>query len=159
MINSVFIVMLSAFSGLMIGLALSRRDRERELYYKDIVKLCSVMSNNISFKSDKIISVIETAEFESKALKKNLSEYKQYLNGGQLKLTDNCLNKAETARVRQFLNELGRYDGETQLNELSRTEGEFKLKYNELKEKNNKQGNMFIKLGLLFGALIGILLI
>lgn len=143
----------------MIGLALCRRGKEREQYYKDFVKLCSYLINNISFKSDKIASVIASAEIKSSALKKNLLEYKAYIDGNEFVLSENCLTKGEAASVKEFFIELGRYDGETQLGDLKRREGEFGTKYGELKAKNDKQGNMYIKLGLLFGLLVGILLI
>lgn len=159
MINAAFIIMLGAFSGMMVGLALCRRDRERELYYGGLVKLCAIMANNVSFRSDKIASVIGEAEVESKALKQNLSEYISYLSGGELKLSCGRLNKSELAAVSEFFTRLGRYDSETQLSELKRNELEFRQKFDEIKQKNVKQGNLYAKLGLLFGALVGILLV
>ena len=157
--NSLFIAVLSSFCGFMIGLALTKRNKERENYYRDAVKLCSHLINNISYKADKISSVISGAEVDSAALKKNIAEYETYLGGGEFSLSDNCLTKKEGADVKAFFMELGRYDGDTQLSELRRREGEFKQKFNDIKAKNDKQGNMYIKLGLLVGLLIGILLI
>ena len=157
--NSIFIAVLSSFCGFMIGLALARRGKEREQYYRDAVKFCSYLINNISYKADRIAGVIDCAEVNSAALKKNLQEYKAYIAGGEFVFSDNCLTKSEASSVKEFFTQLGRYDGETQLNELRRRESEFKQKHCELKEKNDQQGNMYIKLGLLFGLLVGILLI
>ncbi len=157
--NSIFIAVLSSFCGFLLGLSLSNRGREREAYYRDVTKLCSGLIDNISYKADKILSVLDNIEINSAALKKNISEYKAYLKGDELSISSNCLTKVETARVKEFFSRLGRTDGETQIGELKRTESEFKHKYGEIKEKNDKQGNMYIKLGLLFGLLVGILLI
>ena len=157
--NGIFITALSSFGGLMVGLALSRRGKEREEYYNDVVRLCSYLISNISFKADKIASVLASAEVRSVALKKNLNEYKAYIEGGEFAMSENCLTKGEAAYVKEFFIRLGRYDGDTQLNELKRCECEFEAKHKDIKTKNDKQGNMYIKLGLLFGLLVGILLI
>ena len=157
--NRIFIAVLSSFCGFMIGLALTRRGKEREQYYRDAVKFCSQLINNISYKSDKISGVIDCTEVSSAALKKNLSEYKAYIAGGEFVFSNNCLTKGEALSIKEFFTQLGRYDGETQINELRRRESEFKQKHCDLKEKNDKYGNMYIKLGLLFGLLVGILLI
>lgn len=157
--NELFIIVLAAFGGFMIGLALTKRGKERELYYKDVVKFCSHLINNISFKSDKLSSVLDSAEVKSGALNKNLAEYKAYIAGSEFNMSENCLTKFEALSVRDFFLELGRYDGDTQLTELKRRKGEFEQKFSELKINNDKYGNMYIKLGLLLGMLVGILLI
>lgn len=157
--NSIFIAVLSSFCGFMIGLALTRRGKEREHYYRDAVKFCSQLINNISYKADKISGIIDCTEVSSAALRKNLNEYKAYIAGGEFVFSDNCLTKSEAMTIKEFFVRLGRYDGETQISELRRCENEFKQKYCQLKEKNDRYGNMYIKLGLLFGLLVGILLI
>ncbi len=157
--NAIFILVLSSFCGFMLGLALSKRDREREAYYRDAAKLCAKLIDNISYKADKMADVLDDIEISSDSLKKNLGEYKSFLNGDKLNVSANCLSKTEAAQIREFFTCLGRTDGDTQIVELKRNENEFNSKYGEIKTKNDKHGNMYIKLGLLFGLLVGILLI
>lgn len=157
--NGIFIAVLCSFCGFLLGTAFAKRGKERELYYRDAAKLCSGLIDNISYKADKISSVLDKIEIDSAALKKNISEYKAYLGGKELILSPNCLTKNETVRVKEFFSCLGRTDGETQIGELKRSESEFRQIYSEIKEKNDKQGSMYIKLGMLFGLLIGILLL
>ncbi len=157
--NSIFIAVLSSFCGFMLGLAMSKRDKERENYYCESMKLCSWLIDNISYKADRLASILESVEIASPFLKKNISEYKAYLGGAALTVSSGCLTKCEAAQVKEFFSRLGRSDGETQIGELKRYESQFGSKYRELKEKNDRYGNMYIKLGLLFGLLVGILLI
>ncbi|MBR2968012.1 MAG: hypothetical protein IKC35_04480 [Clostridia bacterium] len=137
----------------------TRIGKDKERYYCSIVKLCSCLISNISFRADKMLKILNEAEIDSPYLKKNVSEYMSYLKGGQLKLSANRLTTAELNQINEFFGRLGRSDGQTQLAELKKFEGEFAQKYVEIKEKNDKQGNMYAKLGLLSGLLIGILLV
>lgn len=157
--NGIFVAALSSFVGFLFGFMLFKRQKERELYYFGATKLCSTLINNISYKADKISSVINSFDGGCVSLKKNLNEFRTYLGGGEFKMSENCLTASEANTIKEFLLGLGKYDGETQLMELNRCEAEFKARYGELKAKNDKQGNMYIKLGLLFGLLVGILLL
>ncbi|MBR2970567.1 MAG: hypothetical protein IKC48_02080 [Clostridia bacterium] len=157
--NGVLIVALSALCGLMIGIALTKRQREREAYYREFSGLCAHIISNISYRADKIADVVSGIEWQSSALQKNVEEYKAYVSGGELSLSQGVLTKAELAAVKEFFVRLGRYDGETQLAELKQRQNELALCYKEIKDKNDKQGNMYVKLGFLAGLLLGILLV
>ncbi|MBE5730563.1 MAG: hypothetical protein E7350_01250 [Clostridiales bacterium] len=157
--NSVLIVALCALCGLMIGLSLTKRQREREAYYREFNGLCAHIISNISYRADKIADVVDGIEWQSSALRKNMEEYKAYVSGGELSLTQGVLTKGELAAVKEFFLRLGRYDGETQLAELKQRQSELTIRYKEIKDKNDIQGNMYVKLGFLAGLLLGILLI
>lgn len=157
--SSVLIVALSALCGLMLGLSLTKRQREREAYYRDFSGLCAHIISNISYRADKITDVVGAIDTQSSALQKNVDEFKAYVRGGELSLSQGVLTKAELAAVKEFFVRLGRYDGETQLADLRQRQNELMLRYKEIKEKNDKQGNMYVKLGFLAGLLLGILLI
>ena len=157
--NSIFILVLSGFCGLMIGLSFMRRSKDREGYYRSMVSLCSHLINNISYKADRIGKVLSQAEVDSGALKRNLKEYEAYIDGKEFVFSQSVLTKSEATCIKQFFVELGRYDGETQICDLKKREHDFIAKYNEIKQKNAKQGFMSVKLGLLIGLLVGILLI
>ena len=157
--NTVFIIALSTFCGLMVGAYFTRLGKDKEAYYRSIVKLCNYIISNISFRADKMLKILSEIEVDSPYLKKNVSEYVSYINGEKLSLSVNRLTKAEHSRVSEFFGRLGRSYGQTQLAELKKFESEFAQRCAEIKEKNDKQGNMYVKLGLLCGLLVGILLV
>ncbi len=157
--NSLLIIALSSLSGLIVGVFITRTAKEREEYYDGIKKLCSFLISNISFKADKITKILGNAHIVSWGLKKNVEEFFEYVNGGELRIINHGLKKEEHAEIKEFFSQLGRYDGETQVTELKKFESLFAQKYNEIKSVNEKQSNMYIKLGLLTGLLVGILLI
>lgn len=157
--NGILIAALGALSGCLIGLALTRRSKEKEKYYCDIVELCAHIINHISYKAEKLSEVIGSAGVCSAALRRNLEQYKTYLSGGELNISADILTKSECEQVKEFFSELGKYDGDTQIGEIKRRCHDFEQKYKRIKEKNDKQGNMYIKLGFLFGLLVGVLLL
>ena len=67
------------------------------------------------------------------------------------------LNTEEYSVVSDFLYNLGRFDEQTQIEDVMRNKEIFEDNYKSLKEKNAVKRPMYIKLGLLFGALVGVL--
>lgn len=157
--NTLLILALSTASGCFIGLALAKRNREREEYFRCLVELCSRIETNICFKGEKLEDVLKGTEIGSDALSRNVGDYLVYIGGGEFKSDCKLLSKEENEEVREFFARLGKSDAETELNELRRRKAMFDRRLNVAAEKNKTQSSMCVKLGSLFGLLVGILMI
>lgn len=157
--TKLLIVFFAAISGIMAGLALSKRIALRERFFDELVRVIDRLISDIKFSQAKIEVIIGEYVSSSHNLSKNLAEYKQFLDGGELKLSRGVLTKREYRLVNEFFERLGALDLDTQIKELENRKAGFSEILEGAKTKNKKYGKALVKLGFLSGLLIGILLL
>ncbi len=157
--NVLMILAFGGAGGCFIGLAIAKKNRERERYYKSLVELCARIISFISFKEERIEEILRGAEVSSAALKRNIASYLAYIGGEEFKLECDLISKAEREEVKDFFLVLGKFDAETQVAEVRRRQSEFESRLGAISRKNDRQGNMYVKLVFLSGLLAAILLI
>lgn len=125
----------------------------KHIVYKDMVYLCKMLKNNISFNKNTIDELLSTAEKRVSSLTKNilydkLSNRKSYI-----------LTKEELLVFEGFIKSLGRGDVSYEINNINYYEGEFLDKKTTTKELLDKDGKMYLKLIIGVGLAIFIILI
>ena len=125
----------------------------KHIVYKDMVYLCKMLKNNISFNKNTIDELLSTAEKRVSSLTKNilydkLSNRKSYI-----------LTKEELLVFEGFIKSLGRGDVSYEINNINYYEGEFIDKKLSTKELLDKDGKMYLKLIIGVGLAIFIILI
>lgn len=156
--NTVLILVFGTAGGCFIGLALAKRSRERTEYFRCLLELCAQIESGISFREEKLEDILSGVEVRSESLKKNIADYLTFVRGGELKIENRLLSEKEKAEIKDFFSRLGSFDVETQLSELRRNRDKFAMRLDLATRKSDKSAS-YIKLGSLFGLLVGILLI
>jgi hypothetical protein len=157
--NALIIVFLGAAGGAMIGLYYYNRQRARLHYFYDLVSLIDRLISDVRFRQDKLTVVMsEYAATCNSSIMTHLSEYTQCA-GGQLTLSRGVLTGPEHARIHKFFASLGYTDSGTQLLELDGHRVEFAGYLDAVKNKHNKYGTVYVKLGLALGIGVGILFV
>lgn len=151
--GKLIVFVLCAFVGCMAGLLCARRICEKENYYKELSNFCSHFKSCVAFRNDEIANVINGFPCRSTLLKSQLYAKANATN----EYDQGFLNTEEYSVVSDFLYNLGRFDEQTQIEDVMRNKEIFEDNYKSLKEKNAVKRPMYIKLGLLFGALVGVL--
>ena len=145
------IVLLVLF--IILGVFVYLKFYYRHIVYKDMVYLCKMLKNNITFNKNTIDKLLETASknishFSKTMLQPNLVEKKSYV-----------LSKDEVVVIDGFIKSLGLGDVKYEINNLSYYENEFNEKKVLTKELLNKDGKMYLKLIIGVGLAIFIILI
>lgn len=159
MSSKLLIIFLSILAGVMAGLFLSKRLILRERYFDELIRIIDRLISDIKFSQIKIENILDSYTTSSVLLQTNLSEYKTFLQGGQLNLSKGVLTKRELVLVREFFLRLGSLDLETQIKELENRKEVFNSFLLDTRARNKSFGKAFVKLGFLGGLLVGILLL
>lgn len=123
------------------------------IFYKDMVFLCKMLKNNISFNKDTIDKLLYSAEH-------NLSNTtKSILNSNVVDNKSILLNKEEKFFINRFIKSLGSGDVKFELNNITYYENEFNDKKIISKELLDKDGKMYLKLIIGVGLALFIILI
>lgn len=136
------------------GLYLSRKASERQVYYKELTDFCRHFISYVSFRSERLNDIIDKFHGESALLKSQLEVKKD----GEADCPKGFLDDREYNEALGFFSKLGKFDEQTQIEEVKNDMQVFQEKYEAIKKVNAVKRPMRIKLGLLFGALVGVLL-
>jgi len=154
-----FMVFLSVIGGLMVGLFLSNKTKNREKYFCDLLNLTDRLISDISYLQDPSTKIICSFDTKSTHFQKNISEYLDFTNGKEFKFSSTVLTKRETEIIKDFFIRLGTLDYETQINELQSKKMLFMQMSDTATKRNKSYGRAYIKLGVLGGLLVGIMLL
>ena len=145
------IVLLVLF--IILGIFVYMKYYYKYLVYKDMVYLCKMLKNNISFNKNTIDNLLQSAE-------KNISSFtKNVIKQKSLDKKSFVLTKEEMLVIEGFIASLGYGDIKYEINNLSYYENEFNEKKTTSKELLNKDGKMYLKLIVGVGLAIFIILI
>jgi len=154
-----FMVFLACIGGLMVGLFLSNRTKNREKYFADLLNLTDRLISDISYLIDPAVKIILSFETKSVHFRKNLDEYLAFVDGEKFNFSNTVLNKREAGIIKDFFDRLGTLDYDTQINELQSKKMLFMQMYDGADKKNKSFGRAYIKLGFLGGLLLGIMIL
>ena len=159
MSTSLFMVFMACVAGVMGGLVLSNRTRNRERYFAELLNLMDRLISDISFLQQPVDQILKMFECKSVHLSKNISEYLDFTQGCDFSFSGTVLTKREAEIIKDFFDRLGTLDLNSQLNELSAKRSLFAQFHAAAEKRNNSFGKAYIKLGFLAGLAVGILLI
>jgi len=131
----------------------------RERYFEELVRIIERLISDIKFSQLKIEGILSDYTSSSGQITKNLAEYREFLLGGELKLSRGMLTKREHRLVFEFFERLGALDLDTQINELENRKSAFVGILEGARDKNKRYGKAFVKLGFFSGLLVGVLLL
>lgn len=150
-----------------IGVGIAKFYRTRKRFFEDIVLLCEKLCVDISFSKENLKTIVENnMECFAKELKTVVSNYVCFLETNESSLEKQnlfekkCVLKEDEKEVcLLFFKSLGRLDASNQICEIENFKAKFLSLKSVAEEENKKFGSLSLKLMLLFGVLIGIILI
>ncbi len=135
--------------------------KERRRYLDDLVGLASALSADVTFRRTHLSELLRdyTKTSTSELLAKNVEEFLAYASGGggDLALTSTRLNGDEKRAAREFFTSLGKYDSATQSKVIDGEREKLEVLARKAAEQDGKWSSLAVKLGFLFGACAGVL--
>lgn len=132
----------------IIGKILSEKYIKRKNFYCDFYNFNQKMKSEISFKQSSIKSIIE---------KLNNQTFKAYLNQtvilGDDDLSVSFLNNEENDFLKEYVNNIGIFDKDSQLLYLNSVDSQIKTLYKNSFDEEKKYRKLYVKLGFLFGLI------
>lgn len=139
----VFIISFTTY----LGYLYNKKYENRFIFYKNYYDFIVKFSNNISFSNEKLKDFLQK---NSSSFTDNLLRIKE----SSVETRFSYLNDIENADFKEFVNNLGKADSDSQINFLKSKEKEVFEKMNETKKENEKYKNLFVKIGFLIGLVI-----
>ncbi len=147
-----------------IGYGLSKYYIVRLKFFNDLLNFAEKFETEINFSKTKLLNVIDNFKSSSKEFVSVLTNYKTFLNNGNL-ISDTLLFEKikilkddEKHNVYMFFNELGKLDVYNQTKQIQN----YKQKFNDIikscSEDKKKYGSLYMKLGIITGLLFSLLL-
>ena len=161
-----FLIIIVLFCSILIGIKIKNYFIKREKFFLEVVKLAEIISNEISYRSEKLILIIEKCfnNFDS-SLNACLATFRDYLKNiiskqelkNKIKKELNFLNDDEVNLFFNFLFSLGEQTKEEEIINILNYKKRICNFYDDAKIKNNKYSNLYLKLFIVLGLTIGIL--
>ncbi len=156
MIIKFIFILLWGVGGVFVGIHLKKQLLIKKNYFSDIYTFCENFKHNLMYKQSKLKEFITKFNFTSEELKKDFDNFLQ-IEGKNTTLTLK-LNNDENNEVKKLFESLGNVDIQTQLSLIEERKAVMESLSKKYKEKSDKEGKLYIKLGLLFGLCVGVLL-
>lgn len=132
----------------IIGKILSEKYIKRKNFYCDFYNFNQKMKSEITFKQSSIKSIIE---------KLNNQTFRAYLNQtvimGDDDLSVSFLNNEENDFLKEYVNNIGIFDKDSQLLYLNSVDSQIKTLYKNSFDEEKKYRKLYVKLGFLFGLI------
>ena len=154
------------FISAYLGIACKKYYDKRCKYLKDFSEFLSTLRDGISYSKDKLPQIGRKYISGGKgAFYTDLEEYISLVESGnpneeQVKkcFDSKYLSKTDKIFVKDFFNELGRFDYDTQISRLDMTLSQLKKTVEKAEKDCKTTGNLMPKLGLVLGIAIMIIL-
>lgn len=159
MTRIIFTIAITTAIGFFIGKYFYSSYRDRRLYYSALTDFVSTLSNNLSFKQEKLSDVVLSYKQKTnKIFAEQLENFSNYMsNGGSFSITCDAMKK-NSAMVENFFKNMGTVDIFTQKEALKSYQNDFaECLKNSVQEEKNK-GMMLLKVFTLLGLAAGIML-
>ena len=148
--------------GGLLGYVYASRLKRKRKYFEDCVKFLSRLSAEIGFKQSNLAEIIANAKSDvGQEFSKTLDEFETYISGqtNDLILSRQFLSEQEFNCVKNAFSVLGKYDLNTQIKVLESEKLSIEEFYEKAKVTENKLSSNSVKLGALFGLMIGIVIL
>lgn len=158
------LIFLCMFIGLLIGKLLSKKIARKYLFYKDIVDFLAYTKLNVSSYQTKLQDIVKSYTNNKKSNIFDFDDFDKYLKDTSINakfyLNDvNFISLQEKQEIEESLMSMGKYNVENEIENLRKVDMNLRDKMEESYEVLKKYSSIYIKLGILFGVLLGILLI
>lgn len=153
------VIFVCAAVGTAAGYLVMRGFRRDLLYLDGVCSMIAELKRNIAYKREPAVDILAGFTSESPQLKKHIDEYiaAARTKDGDLALSRGTLSAATLLKVRELFISLGKVDGQAQVGELEMYAASFSDLRDKAKTKSDKFGPLAVKLGFLFGLMVGIL--
>ena len=148
--------------GGLLGYVYASRLKRKRKYFEDFVKFLHRLSAEIGFKQSNLAEIIANAKSDvGQEFSKTLVEFETYVSGqiNDLILSRQFLTEQEYNCIKNTFSVLGKYDLSTQMKILDGEKIAIDEFYENAKVTENKLSSNSVKLGALFGLMIGIVIL
>ena len=143
----------------LIGITLGNQYVVKAKFYASLLTLLEDIKLNISFKKDNIESILNSHN-DNPNLKQFLASFRTYLTSHRLDLNKvSAIDDEDRLDITSIVENLGRYNAETELIQLDSFIGRIRLKANKADSDRKKFAPMMIKLSILLSLAVGVILI
>lgn len=157
--NSLLLAVLTTAVGALIGNVYRRSLAAKTRYYAEYTRFLRYAAADVACRRTSVPALAATFDTPDPNFSAHLREWTEGLKNDSHKLSRGCLSAAEADAVGQTLFSIGRVDAETQLRQLQLAADEAAASHSAAAGKQDKYGNLAVKLGLLAGLAVGILLL
>ena len=157
MIIKIIFVLLFGTAGAYVGILLKKRLDRRKIYFSNALAFCESFKHNLTYTQNKLKDFVDEFNFSSAEYKVDVENFLKNFNT-EFTLS-NILSQEEKEEIKKLFSSLGKVDVQTQLTLIEERKTALKNISEKLKEKSEKDGKLFVKLGLLIGLCAGVLLV
>ncbi len=157
MIIKIIFVLLCGVAGVFVGIMLKKRLDKKRDYFCDAKNFCDFFKHDLTFKQSKLKKIIDEYKYISDDFRNDIKRFSEEFKTDQ----EICekLSKNEKQEITNLFSSLGKVDINTQMElieERKKVLGDIADKY---KSRSQKDGKLYVKLGLLSGLCLGVLLV
>ena len=147
-------------AGFFVGKYFYSTYKNRRLYYLGMVDFIAALTNNLSFRQEKLpVLVREFSVGTNSVFKSQLDAFSAYISEGK-PFTVTCKHvKNDIAAIENFFKNVGTVDLFTQKEALNAYKSDFTDKFKKSEEDLKNKGMAYLKLSTLAGLAAGILLL
>jgi hypothetical protein len=157
MIIKIIFVLLFGTAGAYVGILLKKRLDRKKIYFADALAFCENFKHNLTYNQNKLKEFVDEFNFSSNEYKRDVDNF---LKNFDVDFTlSNVLSQEEKNEIKKLFSSIGKVDVQTQLTLIEERKNALKIICDKLKEKSEKDGKLFVKLGLLIGLCAGVLLV
>lgn len=157
MVIKIIFVILWGFGGVLLGITLKKRLDDKKTYFADAHAFCENFRHDLTYKQSKLKDFIENFSYKGEEFKKDILTFCKNFNADVPLFSR--LNTEEKSEIKQLFSSLGNVDIQTQLSLIEERKSALETYCKKYREKADKDGKLYVKLGLLFGLCTGVLLV
>ena len=144
---------------MLIAMSVSEQYRDKFDFYTNLKLFLTQFKINIAFRQEKVLDFLNTIKCK-KQFSLFVSDYKEYLNTGEIKLDNiKVLDEEDRVELENIIKSLGKHDVSTEIGQVEAIVAGIEAKLTKAETDKNKLCPMIIKLSLLFAVGLAILLI
>ena len=158
----IFIVLGIVFCCSMIGLGFANFYRKKRIFYSEVLLLINNIKNEINFSNKNIKEILKNIRLKTdlELIVKDFILFIETKKDFHKSIQNiSFLDLEEKNNLKNLFESLGRYNVETQLNDLENHKELFARFFQLSVETEKKNYSLCIKLGVIFGALISLIII
>ena len=141
----------------MFGIFVKSKLERKKAYFSDVCSFCENFRHNLTYKQSKLKDVLAEFKFVGEDFKKDIQSFLSSPNQ-RFELCQ-ILSRDEKCDVEKLFSSLGNVDIQTQLTLIDERKSVLDKYCTKYKEKVDKEGKLYVKLGLLFGLCAGVLIV
>lgn len=157
MVIKIIFVLLWGLGGVLLGIMLKKRLDIKKDYFIDACGFCDNFKHNLTYEQNKLKDFSEKFSYQSADFKENILNFCKNFNS-DIPLFKS-LSEEEKKEIKKLLSSLGNVDIQTQLALIEERKSALAGFCKKYTEKSEKDGKLYLKLGLLFGLCVGVLLV